>query len=314
MLTTILLSAAFSFPAVPNHPALAAPASGAQGSPEVSFEIPGSYVIGRPFLARVSYAAGSEPVSLEAWRLGPAAFEVDGKPLGERGEGSVPLLPHSRLIAETDLSSALGNAVGKLSLAVAGGEARSVTVYQQADAGVNFLEMTPEFAKQDLVLLQTNRGDMLVEVWPDVAPKHVANFLDLAYTGFYDGTLFHRVSPTFMIQGGDPNTKTDDKTTWGTGNGPRRLDAEFNDKKHVRGVLSMARGQSPNSASSQFFVITKDSPFLDKQYSAFGQLVAGDDTLDAIASAPGLKNPDSTVRPNEPQRIDKAVVVRRTAP
>src|SRR5262245_36889646 len=125
MLTTILFGAVCSFSAAQEPMA-------AQGSPEVSFEIPGSYVIGRPFLARVTYAAGNEPLSLEAWRLGPAAFEIDGKPLGDRGEGSVPLLPHSKLIAETDLSSTLGNAVGKLSLAVAGSEARSVTVYQQA--------------------------------------------------------------------------------------------------------------------------------------------------------------------------------------
>jgi peptidyl-prolyl cis-trans isomerase B (cyclophilin B) len=310
MLTTILCGALFSFPAA------ASVSTAAQGSPEVSFEIPGSYVIGRPFLARVTYAAGNEPVALEAWRLGPAAFEVDGKPLGERGEGSVPLLPHSKLIAETDLSSALGNAVGKLSVAVAGGEARSVTVYQQADAGVNFLEMTPEFLKGYLVLLQTNRGDMLLEFLPDVAPKHVQNFLDLAYTGFYDGTLFHRVSPTFMIQGGDPNTKSADKASWGTGRGPRMLEEEFtkNPTKHVRGVLSMARGQSPNSASSQFFVITQDSPFLDRNYSAFGRLVAGEDALDRIAGAEGAKGQDGTVRPSEPQRIDKAIVVRRTAP
>ncbi len=300
MFTTILCSALCSVPADPQ-------------APEVSAEVPGSYVIGKPFVVKLSYAAGDEPVAFEAWRLGAGAFEVDGKPLGERGAGTIPLLPHSKLTAETDLSSALAGVRGSMALAVAGGGSHAVTVYQAADAGVNFLEMTPEFLKEYLVLLQTNRGDMLVEFWPDVAPKHVQNFLDLAYTGFYDGTSFHRVSPAFMIQGGDPNTKTDDKSSWGTGRGPRLLQAEFNDKKHVRGVLSMARGPSPNSASSQFFVMTKDYPSLDHQYSVFGRLVTGEDTLDRIATAKGVKEPrDGTVRPDEPQRIEKAVVVRRT--
>jgi peptidyl-prolyl cis-trans isomerase B (cyclophilin B) len=303
MLITILCSVLCSLPA-----ALAA----AQGSPKVTVEIPSSYVIGKPFMARVTYASGDQALELETWRLGPAAFESSGKPLGERGGGTLPLAAHTKLTAEIDLSAALGNAVGQLSIGVTGGEAKSVTVYQPAEAGVNFIEMTPEYLKQYMVLLQTNHGDMLLEFWPDVAPKHVQNFLDLSYTGFYDGILFHRVSPTFMIQGGDPNTKSDDKSSWGTGRGPRLLEAEFNDKKHVRGVLSMARSQSPNSASCQFFIITKDSPFLDKQYSAFGRLVSGEAALDAIANAPGFKGNDGTIRPTDPQRIEHAVVLRRT--
>ena len=186
-----------------------------------------------------------------------------------------------------------------------------MSVYGGAPEGLDFTAMnTTELAKY-VVMLQTNRGNLMVEFWPEVAPNHVRNYLDLSYTGFYDGVLFHRVSPTFMIQGGCPNTKTDRKSAWGTGSGPRQLNSEFNEKKHVRGVLSMARGQSPNSASSQFFVMTADSFFLDGQYSVFGRLVSGFGALDRIANAKGRKSADGTARPDEPQRIEKAIVLRR---
>jgi cyclophilin family peptidyl-prolyl cis-trans isomerase len=152
---------------------------------------------------------------------------------------------------------------------------------------------------------------MVFAFFPDKAPKHVRNFLDLCHTGFYDGILFHRVSPTFMIQGGCPNTKTPDTRTWGGGAGPRRLDAEFNDVKHRRGILSMARlGGDVNSATSQFFIMTATFPSLDGQYSVFGELVAGDETLDLISKAPGVVNPsDHTARPSEPQRILSTTVI-----
>ncbi|HED64588.1 MAG TPA: peptidylprolyl isomerase [Planctomycetes bacterium] len=172
--------------------------------------------------------------------------------------------------------------------------------------------MTPEQLKHYRVLLHTNQGDMLVEFLPDVAPNHVRNFLDLCQSGFYVGTLFHRVSPSFMIQGGCPKTKTDDRGAWGTGRGPRMLDAEFNDTKHVRGILSMARGPSPNSASSQFFIMSADSLFLDHKYSAFGRLVSGYDTLDKIAAAKGQKRRDGTVKPTSPQRIERTIILEWT--
>jgi peptidyl-prolyl cis-trans isomerase B (cyclophilin B) len=152
------------------------------------------------------------------------------------------------------------------------------------------------------VLLGTSRGDILVEFWPDVAPGHVRNFLDLSYTGFYNGLTFHRVIPGFMIQGGDPDGN-------GTGGGPRRLKAEFNQKKHVRGVLSMARSNDPNSASSQFFVMHQDSEHLDGQYSAFGIVVSGMDAVDKIVNAPR----GAGDRPNVPQVINTAVVVKAPA-
>jgi len=135
-------------------------------------------------------------------------------------------------------------------------------------------------------VIKTKLGDMTLEFFPDKAPNHVKNFLDLARSGFYDGTTFHRVIPGFMIQGGCPNTKPGATGAPGTGGPGHHVDAEFNDTKHVRGVLSMARSSDPNSAGSQFFVVTSDSLFLDGQYTAFGQVVSGMDVADQIVSAP----------------------------
>ncbi len=130
---------------------------------------------------------------------------------------------------------------------------------------------------------------MEIEFFPDKAPGHVKNFIDLAKKGFYDGTTFHRVIPGFMIQGGDPNTKDKkaSRSTHGTGGpGGPGLKAEFNDTPHKRGIVSMARSQSPDSAGSQFFIVVKDSGFLDRQYTAFGRVVRGMEVADEIVSAP----------------------------
>lgn len=162
------------------------------------------------------------------------------------------------------------------------------------------------------VRLETTAGDMLVELLPDVAPKHVENFLKLSRDGFYDGTRFHRVISGFMIQGGDPNTKGDDERRWGTGGPGWTVAAEFNDVHHERGVLSMARSSDPNSAGSQFFVVHGEAGFLDGQYTAFGRLVEGFDVLDEIASAPTLPGGEGS-RPAEPVAIKAAVVLEDTA-
>jgi cyclophilin family peptidyl-prolyl cis-trans isomerase len=152
--------------------------------------------------------------------------------------------------------------------------------------------------------LHTTAGQIDLRFFPDVAPGHVKNFVDLAQQGFYDGTKFHRVIPGFMIQGGDPNTKTGNPATWGTGGSPARLRAEFNKIPHKRGILSMARSQDPNSASSQFFIVVADSTFLDNQYTVFGEVVSGMDVADKIVSAPRGAND----RPNEPTSITKVVI------
>lgn len=143
---------------------------------------------------------------------------------------------------------------------------------------------------EEVALLQTSLGDMVLRFFPDVAPGHVKNFKDLAQKKdengelFYDGTKFHRVIKGFMIQGGDPNSKDDSKKgSWGMGGPGYTIKAEFNKKPHKRGTLSMARSADPNSAGSQFFICHQAAPHLDGQYTAFGELVEGFDTLDKIA-------------------------------
>ena len=140
---------------------------------------------------------------------------------------------------------------------------------------------------EEVAVLTTSDGEMVIKFWPEVAPKTVENFKKLAREGFYDGTAFHRVIKGFMIQGGDPLTKDESKRgLWGTGGPGYNIRAEFNTKPHVRGVISMARSQHPDSAGSQFFICHGDARFLDRQYTAFGQLIKGDEVLEKIASVP----------------------------
>ena len=151
-------------------------------------------------------------------------------------------------------------------------------------------------------VIDTSVGKMTMEFFSDKAPGHVKNFLELADKGFYNGTVFHRTIPGFMIQGGCPD---------GTGmGGPGyNIDAEFNDTPHVKGVLSMARSQDPSSAGSQFFICHGDANFLDNQYTAFGRLLEGEDTLDAIASAPTKPGGEGSA-PVEPIQVSSVSVVR----
>jgi len=132
--------------------------------------------------------------------------------------------------------------------------------------------------------IETNHGKISFELLPDLAPETVRNFEKLTKDGFYDGTLFHRVIPGFMIQGGDPNTKTDNKGSWGMGGPGYNIKAEFSSRSHLRGIVSMARSQDPNSAGSQFFVVTSDSAFLDREYTVFGQVKEGMDIADKIVN------------------------------
>jgi peptidyl-prolyl cis-trans isomerase B (cyclophilin B) len=142
-------------------------------------------------------------------------------------------------------------------------------------------------AKGPKAIIKTKFGDMDIVFFPEKAPKHVENFIALAKSGFYNGTIFHRVIPGFMIQGGDPNTKDLNKPeTYGQGGPSQRLKAEFNDIPHRRGILSMARTNDPNSAGSQFFIVVKDSNFLDGQYTVFGEVVKGMEVADKIVSLP----------------------------
>ena len=138
----------------------------------------------------------------------------------------------------------------------------------------------------DVAVIKTTEGEMVIAFWPEVAPATVANFEKLAKQGFYDGTCFHRVIKGFMIQGGDPLTKDPSKEgEWGTGGPGYQVKAEFNDRHHDRGVISMARSNDPNSAGSQFFICHGSPRFLDHNYTAFGKLIKGDDVLEKIATA-----------------------------
>ncbi len=149
----------------------------------------------------------------------------------------------------------------------------------------------------------TTHGKVTIELFPEVAPKTVANFLKLANSGFYDHLLFHRIVPGFVIQGGDPHTRDPGKRElWGTGGPGWNLDAEFSDLKHSRGTISMARSHDPNSAGSQFFIVLKDSYFLDRQYTIFGKVVEGMGIVDKIASI----NTDSN---DAPQNIADAEII-----
>ena len=140
---------------------------------------------------------------------------------------------------------------------------------------------------QEVAIIKTSQGDMVVKFWPDVAPKTVENFKKLAKQGFYDGTAFHRIVKGFMIQGGDPLTKDQtQEARWGTGDPGYKVKAEFNGNAHVRGVLSMARSQDPNSAGSQFFICLGDARFLDRQYTGFGEVIDGDDVLGNLGETP----------------------------
>ena len=133
-------------------------------------------------------------------------------------------------------------------------------------------------------VIDTNFGKIVIEFFPEDAPKTVENFVKLAKASFYDGMLFHRVIPGFMIQGGDPNTKSNNRRAWGTGGPGYTIKAEFNSRSHERGIVSMARAQDPDSAGSQFFIVVKDSKFLDKQYTVFGKVVEGMDVADKIVN------------------------------
>jgi cyclophilin family peptidyl-prolyl cis-trans isomerase len=160
---------------------------------------------------------------------------------------------------------------------------------------------------EEVAVMETSQGRVVLMFFSDKAPNHVANFKKLAGQGFYDGTKFHRVIPGFMIQGGDPNTKSGDPSTWGSGGPKDRVKAEFNDVKHERGVLSMARTDDPDSAGSQFFIMVKEYPSLDGKYSAFGRVLSGMDAVDKIVNSP--RDPENN-RPFEPPVIKSVKIVK----
>ncbi|HJW37478.1 MAG TPA: peptidylprolyl isomerase [Candidatus Udaeobacter sp.] len=150
---------------------------------------------------------------------------------------------------------------------------------------------TPVNSSNEVAVIKTSEGDMVVQFWTDAAPKTIENFRKLARQGFYNGTVFHRIVKGFMIQGGDPNSKDPAKeNSYGQGDPGYKIKAEFNDHPHDRGVLSMARSSDPDSAGSQFFICLGPVHRLDHQYTTFGKLIKGDDVLEKIGDTPVTKN------------------------
>ena len=181
---------------------------------------------------------------------------------------------------------ALGLAIGLLS-APAQNAAKPSKEVSKSGAKPDAKQEKVPVNTNEVAVIKTSEGEMVIEFWPDVAPKTVENFKTLAKKGFYDGTCFHRVIKGFMIQGGDPLTKDPNmEPRWGTGDPGYKIKAEFNDRHHDRGVISMARSNDPDSAGSQFFICHGNPRFLDRQYTAFGKLIKGDDVLEKIATTP----------------------------
>jgi peptidyl-prolyl cis-trans isomerase B (cyclophilin B) len=152
-------------------------------------------------------------------------------------------------------------------------------------------ETSPMSNSNEVAVIKTNEGEMVVEFWTDAAPNTIENFKKLARQGFYDGTIFHRIVKGFMIQGGDPNSKdTAKESSFGQGGPGYEIKAEFNNHSHDRGVLSMARGPDPDSAGSQFFICLAPVRRLDGQYTTFGKLIKGGDVLEKIGNTPVERN------------------------
>ena len=152
-------------------------------------------------------------------------------------------------------------------------------------------EKTSVSTSNEVAVIKTSEGEMLVQFWTDAAPNTIDNFKKLARSGFYDDTIFHRIVKGFMIQGGDPNSKDPAKESrYGQGDPGYKIKAEFNDHSHERGVISMARGPDPDSAGSQFFICLGNVPRLDHQYTTFGKLIKGDDVLGKIGDTPVTRN------------------------
>jgi peptidyl-prolyl cis-trans isomerase B (cyclophilin B) len=168
-------------------------------------------------------------------------------------------------------------------------------------------ETTPMNSSNEVAMIKTSEGDMVVQFWTDAAPNTVENFKKLARQGFYDGTIFHRIVKGFMIQGGDPNSKDPAKeNSYGQGGPGYNIKAEFNDHSHDRGVVSMARGPDPDSAGSQFFICLAPVHRLDHQYTTFGKLMKGQDVLEKIGDIPVTKN-----SMGEPSKPTKRVVIEK---
>jgi len=172
-------------------------------------------------------------------------------------------------------------------------------------------DTSPVSTGNEVAVIKTSEGDMVVEFWTDAAPNTIENFKKLARAGFYNGTIFHRIVKAFMIQGGDPNSKDPSKENrYGEGGPGYKIKAEFNDHSHERGVISMAREPDPDSGGSQFFICLAPVPRLDHQYTTFGKLIKGDDVLGKIGDTPVSRNSMGEMsKPTKRVTIEKIDIV-----
>jgi peptidyl-prolyl cis-trans isomerase B (cyclophilin B) len=303
MIPTILLMSALAAAGTCAPAIDPAPAAG----PVLSWSAPTSFVKGMAYQVRIDVEAPEGGTVVASWLFSPAAFTVDGKPLAKREDrGTLQLPAGFKISGVIDLGPHLEPTKAfKLGFAtdLSDSEPIEVGLYELAPEGLDFMSMPVEQLAQHNVLLSTNRGDILLKFWPETAPNHVRNFLDLSYSKFYDETTFHRVIKDFMIQGGD-------RTGTGTGSGPRAVNLEPSTRPHVRGVLSMARSADKNSASCQFFIMHGNARQLDNQYSAFGEVVSGMDAVDRIATTETARTGGENSKPAQPQILQRAIVVR----
>ncbi len=296
------------------------------GEVEYDFTSPKMYIEGEPFPVIITAVAPIEGMSsVPAWALTPAAFELEGTPLGERpAEQHVPLVPGQRIVTTIDLGPSIERIETfqerNFRLRFAPDEHLEelrITYLRAAEKGIDFMTLPDQQLGDYDIVLQTVYGPIWLTLWCELAPNHARNFLDLAYTGFYDDSDFHRVIPGFMVQAGGAKKGVP---------APRRLVNEFNDRRHIAGVLAMARLSmdtkdsdgatipKEDSATSEFFIVHRVSPHLDGNYTAFGKVVQGMDAVEKIVDSVkdhfSARDP-RTHKPRTPQTILKAVVVKR---
>lgn len=279
----------------------------------VDWSAPAMFIEGEPYPVRVKLRVPEVDLPpVPTWMLTPSAFIVDGRLLGKRNASLViEAQPGQVFTAEFDMGSVIlaSESFAKRDFRLRYGDDRGARILEvgflkSAEKGIEFRELPAAQLKDYQVVLRTSRGDLWLELWPHVAPNHVRHFLDLCYTGFYDGSKFHRVIPTYMIQAGAAAQREV---------GPQVLEPEFSTRRHVPGVISMAPAGENGRAGDEFFIMHGVAPSLDGRHSAFGQLVGGLDIVDAIANSGNKSYEPSDERAYKPpvdQTILKAIVVR----
>jgi peptidyl-prolyl cis-trans isomerase B (cyclophilin B) len=286
-------------------PPITVPAAEVQET-TIVLEAPKYHVAGESMPVTVTITANVAQ-EIPSWALGWNAFSVDGKDLGKRQRGTLAMSAGQSISTTIDIGSHLpadAKDTIELSYDALTGASQTITMFKRAAKDIDFMSCDAGELSRFQVLMRTNRGDIWIDFYPDVAPNHVRNFLDLSQTGFYDGSGFHRVIQGFMIQGGQH----------GEGKpAPRSVQAEFSKMKHDRGILSAARlGNDIHSASSEFFLMQQANPGLDGKYSIYGIALDGLDIVDKIVATGDPRYSPQTpagFTPTTPQIIEFAAVV-----